>query len=171
MITFFTFCLDCEAREYRAYSTCHVMITFFTFCLDCETIGYLYLGCIVGAVVMFYITFKHRSDLMGYYTSGQFTKSDQVLTISTKILTGHVVITTAVILLTLGLTAGYQIACDNISDKINGQLRNKLNKDPNVLRGEKIDERFTDDNQFWRYTGEISNPFGQNLYTVRMTCR
>eukprot|EP00092_Neocalanus_flemingeri_P013177 GFUD01014200.1.p1 GENE.GFUD01014200.1~~GFUD01014200.1.p1 ORF type:complete len:436 (-),score=84.14 GFUD01014200.1:185-1492(-) len=137
----------------------------------CETIGYLFLGCIVGAVVMFYITFKHRSQLMGFYQSGQFTKSDQVLTISTKILSGHAVITTAVLLLTMGLTAGYQIACDNISHRINGQLRNKLNKDPNVLRGEKIDERFTDDNQFWRYTGEISNPFGQNLYTVRMTCR
>jgi len=137
----------------------------------CETIGYLFLGVIVGAIVMFYITFKHRSELVGFYNSGQFTKSDQILTISNKILTGHLVITTAVIFLTLALTAGYQIACDNISDKINGQLKSKLNKDPNILRGEKIDERFTDDNQFWRYTGEISNAFGQNLYTVRMTCR
>lgn len=44
---------------------------------DCEVIGYLYLGCIVGSLVMFYITFKHRSELAEFYRSGQFTKSDQ----------------------------------------------------------------------------------------------
>lgn len=137
----------------------------------CETIGYLFLGCIVGAVVMFYITFKHRSELMGFYNSGQFTKSDKVLTISNKIMTGHFIITLAVIFLTLALTTGYQIACDNISEIINGRLRTKLNRDPNVLRGEKIDERFNDDHQFWHYTAEISNAFGQNLYAIRMTCR
>jgi len=137
----------------------------------CETIGYLFLGCIIGAVVMFYITFKHRSELMGFYNSGQFTKSDKVLTISNKIMTGHFIITVAVILLTLALTTGYQIACDNISELLNGRLRTKLNRDPNVLRGERIDERFNDDHQFWHYTAEISNTFGQNLYAIRMTCR
>ena len=34
-----------------------------------------------------------------------------------------------------------------------------------------VHKRFHDDNQFWRYTGEVRNPFGQDLYTVRMTCR
>jgi hypothetical protein len=116
----------------------------------------LFLGCIVGAVVMFYITFKNRSELMGFYNTGQFTISDKVLTISNKIMTGHFIITLAVILLTLALTTGYQIACDNINDIINGRLRTKLNRDPNVLRGEKIDERFNDDHQFWHYTAEIS---------------
>ena len=31
--------------------------------------------------------------------------------------------------------------------------------------------RFHDDNQFWRYTGEVRNPFGQDLYKVQLTCR
>ena len=35
------------------------------------------------------------------------------------------------------------------------------------LRGERIDERFTDDNEFWRYTGKIGNPYGDPLYEVQ----
>jgi len=137
----------------------------------CETIGYLYLGCIVGAIVMFYITFKHRSELINYYNSGHFTKSEKVLTVSSKIISGHFIITISVVLLTIALTSGYQIACNNIGDILNGRLRGKLNRDPSVLRGEQIDERFNDDHQFWHYTAEISNAFGQNLYAIRMTCR
>ena len=34
------------------------------------------------------------------------------------------------------------------------------------FRGERIDERFTDDNEFWRYTGKIGNPYGDPLYEV-----
>ena len=36
------------------------------------------------------------------------------------------------------------------------------------LRGERIDERFTDDNEFWRYTGKIGNPYGDPLYEVQI---
>ena len=36
----------------------------------------------------------------------------------------------------------------------------------NLFRGERIDERFTDDNEFWRYTGKIGNPYGDPLYEV-----
>jgi len=120
---------------------------------------------------MFYITFKHRREFLEFFNSGNFTKSEQLLTVNKPIIQGHLVLTVTICILTVATTAGYGIACTNVSDKLAGNLRNKLNKDPNILRGEKIDERFVDDNQFWRYTGEISNPFGQNLYTVRMTCR
>jgi len=137
----------------------------------CETIAYLYLGCVIGAITMFYITFKHRRQFLDFFNSGNFTKSEQLLTVNKPILQGHTVLTLVLVTLTLAVTAGYGVACNNISDKLTGQLRQKLNKDPNLLRGEKIDERFHDDNQFWRYTGEVRNPFGQDLYTVRMTCR
>ena len=103
--------------------------------------------------------------------SGNVARSEQLLTVNKPIIQGHLVLTIAIVILTVATTAGYGVACNNVSDKLAGGLRNKLNKDPNILRGEKIDERFVDDNQFWRYTGEISNSFGQNLYTVRMTCR
>ena len=39
------------------------------------------------------------------------------------------------------------------------------------LRGERIDERFTDDNEFWRYTGKIGNPYGDPLYEVLLQIR
>ena len=103
--------------------------------------------------------------------SGNVARSEQLLTVNKPIIQGHLVLTIAIVILTVATTGGYGVACNNVSDKLAGGLRNKLNKDPNILRGEKIDERFVDDNQFWRYTGEISNSFGQNLYTVRMTCR
>ena len=36
----------------------------------CETIAYLYLGCVIGAIVMFYITFKHRREFLEFFNSG-----------------------------------------------------------------------------------------------------
>ena len=72
---------------------------------------------------------------------GNFTKSEQLLTVNKPILQGHTVLTLVLVTLTLAVTAGYGVACNNISDKLTGQLRQKLNKDPNLLRGEKIDER------------------------------
>ena len=91
---------------------------------------------------MFYITFKHRRQFLEFYNSGNFTKSEQLLTVNKPIIQGHSVLTVAILLLTIAVTAGYGVACGNISDKLSGQLRGKLNKDPNILRGEKIDERF-----------------------------
>jgi hypothetical protein len=64
-----------------------------------------------------------------------------------------------------------QSACSNIELKLRGALDDKLNVDPHQTRGQNVDERFTDDNQFWRYAGKIGNPFGSELYEVRMTCR
>ena len=128
---------------------------------DCETVGYLYLAVVVFSAVIFYNTYKHRSMLVLYNKEGNLSRSEQELCISNKIIIGHVLITLIVIILTIGLTTGYLVACDNISAVIKDKMKKKLNKDPNVLRGEKIDERFIDDNQFWRYTGAISNPFGQ----------
>lgn len=137
----------------------------------CETIAYLYLGCVIGAFTMFYLTFKYRKQFLDLFNSGNFSKSEQLLTVKKQILQGHSVLALTLVILTVSVTAGYGVACSNISDKLTGQLRTKLNQDPNILRGERIDERFHDDNQFWRYTGEVRNPFGQDLYTVRMTCR
>jgi len=137
----------------------------------CETIAYLYLGCVIGAIVMFYITFKHRREFLHFFNSGNFTKSEQLLTVNQPIIQGHVVLTVAICILTVATTSGYGIACNNIGEKMEGSLRSKLSQDPNKLSGEKIDERFDHDNQFWRYTAEIKNPYGQNLYAVRMTCR
>ena len=45
------------------------------------------------------------------------------------------------VILTVSVTAGYGVACSNISAKLTGQLRTKLNQDPDILRGERIDER------------------------------
>jgi len=56
-------------------------------------------------------------------------------------------------------------------EQVEWKVGNKINKDPNLTRGERIDERFTDDNEFWRYTGKIGNPYGDPLYEVRITCR
>lgn len=137
----------------------------------CHSIGYLFLACIVGAIVMFYTTFKHRRELLSFYKSGNYTKQDQIMTISTRHISWHILFTVMVTLLTIAITVGYQVACNNIGDKLWNVQRDKLNKDPNLYRGEKIDERFTDDNQFWRYTGKISNPFGNELYSIRITCR
>lgn len=50
-------------------------------------------------------------------------------------------LTLTLVILTISVTAGYGVACNNISDKLSGQLRTKLNQDPDILRGERIDER------------------------------
>ena len=45
---------------------------YFTFSFSvCETIAYLYLGCVIGAIVMFYITFKHRREFLHFFNSGR----------------------------------------------------------------------------------------------------
>jgi hypothetical protein len=31
--------------------------------------------------------------------------------------------------------------------------------------------RFVHDNQFWRYTGQINNAFGSEIYSIRISCR
>ena len=109
-------------------------------------------------------------DIKSCFT-GNFSKSEQLLTVNKPIIQGHVVLTVAICILTVATTSGYGIACSNIWDKMEGSLRAKLSQDPKKLSGEKIDERFDHDNQFWRYTAEIKNPYGQNLYALRMTCR
>ena len=72
---------------------------------------------------------------------GNYTKSEQLLTVNKSILQGHSVLTLTLVILTISVTAGYGVACNNISDKLSGQLRTKLNQDPDILRGERIDER------------------------------
>ena len=72
---------------------------------------------------------------------GNFIKSEKLLTVNKPILYGHTVLTLVLVTPAMAVTAGYGVACNNISDKLTGQLRQKLNKDPNLLRGEKIDER------------------------------
>ena len=42
----------------------------------CETIAYLYLGCVIGAIVMFYITFKHRREFLHFFNSGKKSWDD-----------------------------------------------------------------------------------------------
>jgi len=137
----------------------------------CDGIGGAFIITMFGAVVMFYITFKHRRELISFYKSGEVTKGEKALTISNTTIGSHAAISCLVVILTIAITAGYQTACANIESKLSGKLRNKINKDPNLTRGERIDERFTDDNEFWRYTGKIGNPYGDPLYEVRITCR
>ena len=74
-------------------------------------------------------------------STGNFSKSEQLLTVKKQILQGHSVLALTLVILTVSVTAGYGVACSNISDKLTGQLRTKLNQDPNILRGERIDER------------------------------
>ena len=83
----------------------------------------------------------NKDNNLQFFSAGNFTKSEQLLTVNKPILQGHTVLTLVLVTLTLAVTAGYGVACNNISDKLTGQLRQKLNKDPNLLRGEKIDER------------------------------
>ena len=65
----------------------------------------------------------------------------------------------AVFLLTLTfsavLLAGYFSSCTTFHHHVNLILQEKLNQDPRLLRGEKIQERFVDDVGFWRYTRQV----------------
>lgn len=138
----------------------------------CETIGYLFLACIIGSTVMFYLTFKHRKALMVHNKGGHFIKPDVLINkLSGKFITMHVVGALFVSILTSALTAGYAEACDNLNSVVSSTLLSKLNKDDDLQRGERLDERFVHDNQFWRYTGQINNAFGSEIYSIRISCR
>ena len=62
-------------------------------------------------------------------------------------------------LLSLGfsaaLLAGYFTSCRTFHDFVTKILDEKLNKDPRLVRGETIQERFVDDVRFWRYTRQV----------------
>jgi len=137
----------------------------------CEGIGYIFIACVVGAMSMFYVVFMHRRELISFYKSGEFTKCDAALTISNRVITSHATLLAIILVLAISITSGYQVACNNIETKMSANLKEKMNVDPTLTRGEQIDERFTDDNQFWRYTGRISNPFGSPIFALRITCR
>ena len=47
----------------------------------------------------------------------------------------------------------------------------KLNTNPYDTRGEEIQTRYEDDYKFHRYTNRYGNAFGQEFYSVSITCR
>jgi len=137
----------------------------------CDAVGGFFIIVVFGAFLMFFVAFKYRRNMINYFKSGEVSKGEAALTISNSIVGGHAAITCVVLILTIVLTAGYQETCSNLGEKVNQRLRDKINQDPTQTRGEKIDERFVDDNQFWRYTGKIGNPFGSEIFEVRIDCR
>ena len=54
---------------------------------------------------------------------------------------GHTVLTLVLVTLTVAVSAGYGVACSNISSKLSGQLNAKLNNNKDIHRGENLDER------------------------------
>lgn len=139
----------------------------------CEGIGYGYLGVILMSGGMFYVTWKHRQALVTFYKSGvgYINKNEKLLQIQHKAMVLHTCVTGLVLFLTCALTGGYASACNSIGNDITDDLSEKLNNNDDIRRGEELKERFVEDNQFWRYNGEVSNAFGTEFYTPRITCR
>ncbi|XP_023341875.1 uncharacterized protein LOC111711701 [Eurytemora carolleeae] len=136
----------------------------------CETIAYLYLACIIGSGVMFYLTFKHRRALIEFSKSGQYMKvHDDVMKLKNKFIWLHLSGTSMIVILTVILTAGYGLACSNLEHVVNGDLMNKM--DLKSGQRERLDEKYVFDNQFWRYTGQINNAYGTEQFSIRITCR
>ena len=50
-------------------------------------------------------------------------------------------LTLVLVTLTVAVSAGYGVACSNISSKLSGQLNAKLNNNKDIHRGENLDER------------------------------
>ena len=50
-------------------------------------------------------------------------------------------LTLVLVTLTVAVSAGYGVACSNISSKLSGQLNDKLNNNKDIHRGENLDER------------------------------
>ena len=65
---------------------------------------------------------------------GNFIKSEKLLTVNKPILYGHTVLTLVLVTLAMAVTAGYGVACNNISDKLTGQVRK--GEIPNIQTGQ-----------------------------------
>jgi len=141
----------------------------------CETIGYLFLAVIVGCVTMFYVTYKHRRDVVEFYKSGQYAVKihDEVLKLKNKYITLHGIGAVFVCCLTIALTAGYIETCNNLQEKI---LDKVLTKKASLSEGnyrDTVEEKYWDDNEFWRYNKEVRSKYagGDSVANTYITCR
>merc|ERR1711892_381009 len=136
----------------------------------CEIIGYGFILNNVIVIVTAYFTFKQRSNIssLSKHFSMRNLKS---LKIRKRLIVLHGIILIIVLLLTIVLTIGYKSSCDQFENHVTKLLDKKLNQDPNLLRGETIEERFVEDPMFWRYAQQVTNVFGSNVYTIKASCR
>jgi len=136
----------------------------------CEIIGYGFIISNVIVIVAAYLTLKQRSNISSL--SKHFSmKNLKSLKIGKQLIVLHVLILFIVFLLTVFLTTGYKYACNSFENHVSNLLEKKLNQDPNLLRGETIEERFVEDPMFWRYAQQVTNVFGSNMYTIKSSCR
>eukprot|EP00092_Neocalanus_flemingeri_P025572 GFUD01027724.1.p1 GENE.GFUD01027724.1~~GFUD01027724.1.p1 ORF type:complete len:402 (+),score=56.53 GFUD01027724.1:362-1567(+) len=136
----------------------------------CEFIGYGFIILNVVVIVTAYLTLKQRSNIssLSKHFSMRNLKS---LKIGKRLIVLHGVIFFIVLMLTVFLTVGYKSSCDNFENHVTKLLDIKLNQDPNLLRGETIEERFVEDPMFWRYAQQVTNVFGSSVYTIKASCR
>jgi len=136
----------------------------------CEMLGYGFILNNVIVIVTAYLTLKQRSNISAL--SKHFSmKNLKTLKIGKQLIVLHAVVLSIVLTLTISLTVGYKYSCINFESHVDKLLSIKLNQDPNLLRGETIEERFVEDPTFWRYAQQVTNVFGSNMYTIEASCR
>ena len=136
----------------------------------CDIIGYGFILNNVLVIVTAYLTLRQRSNIssLSKHFSMRNLKS---LKIGKRLIILHGIVLSIVFILTVFLTVGYKSSCDQLEDHITKLLNVKLNQDPNLLRGETIEERFVEDPMFWRYAQQVTNAFGSNMYNIKASCR
>merc|ERR1712080_212093 len=93
------------------------------------------------------------------------------LKLGKRLVSLHLVILSSCLALAVLLTLGYRVSCSSYEDHVRKILHSKLSKDPLELRGETVDERFTEDVMFWRYVQVIGSPFGAPQHSIQTSCR
>jgi hypothetical protein len=136
----------------------------------CDIIGYGFILNNVVVIVTAYLTLRQRSSI-GSLSKHFSMKNLRSLKIGKRLIFLHISVCMIVFLLTVLLTVGYKSSCDQFEDHVRSLLDRKLNEDPNLLRGETIEERFVEDPMFWRYAQQVTNVFGSNVYNIKASCR
>lgn len=136
----------------------------------CEVIGYGFIATNVLIFTTAYLTLRQRNFIS--HIQKQFSiKSFRFLKIAPKVIFFHGLTFLFLLGFSAALTTGYYKSCMSFQTYIETILRSKLNEDPNDLRGERVEERFTEDTMFWRYTQMVKNVFGGNVFTIQTSCR
>jgi len=138
--------------------------------LYCDIVGYGFILNNVVVIVTAYLTLRQRSNIASL--SKHFSMRNlRSLKIGKRLIILHGVVFLVVFLLTVVLTVGYTSSCHQFEDYITKILYEKVNKDPNLLRGETIEERFVEDPMYWRYAQKVTNLFGMNTFPIQTSCR
>jgi len=134
---------------------------------SCNIVAYLFPLVVIGAYFLIAKSFLEMRRRAGHAKAGKF--EDQRVPI--MILLIHCLITCLALLLTLIVTSGYIVACENLHETVSKNVQSKLNVNPYDTRGEEILTRYEDDYKFHRYTNRYGNAFGSEFYQISITCR